>query len=189
MPTPGYCASGARAASRLCRACRGGRGDGAWGCWRLPAALCAGGSIVGTGDGRTGVPRIWLATTAVAPVSPCTSGRRVGYGVVAERAGLNCINYVCVCVAGGGKAANTRGLRSLARGTLGGRASVLTSCGVKKKKEPGFVFAQEGPAELNFPPKIFISLIYSNYGAYEHLGGAFANFGSQVGFLCSDCAA
>ena len=53
---------------------------------------------MGTGDGRTGVPRIWLATTAVAPVSPCTSGRRVGYGVVAERAGLNCINYVCVCV-------------------------------------------------------------------------------------------
>ena len=99
MPTSGYCASGARAASRLCRACRGGRGDGAWGRWRLPAALCAGGSIVGTGDGRTGVPRIWLATTAVAPVSPCTSGRRVGYGVVAERAGLNCINYVCVCVA------------------------------------------------------------------------------------------
>ena len=100
MPTPGYCASGARAASRLCRACRGGRGDGAWGRWRLPAALCAGRSIVGTGDGRTGVPRIWLATTAVAPVSPCTSGRRVGYGVVAERAGLNCINYVCVCVCG-----------------------------------------------------------------------------------------
>ena len=65
---------------------------------RLPAALCAGGSVVGTGDGRTGVPRIWLATTAVAPASPCTSGRRVGYGVVAERAGLNCINYVCVCV-------------------------------------------------------------------------------------------
>ena len=32
---------------------------------------------------------------------PCLSlhlGRRVGYGVVAERAGLNCINYVCVCV-------------------------------------------------------------------------------------------
>ena len=53
---------------------------------------------MGTGDGRTGVPRIWLATTAVAPASPCTSGRRVGYGVVAERAGLNCINYVCVCV-------------------------------------------------------------------------------------------
>ena len=49
---------------------------------------------VSTGDGRTGVPRIWLATTAVAPVSPCTPGRRVGYGVVAERAGLNCINYV-----------------------------------------------------------------------------------------------
>ena len=102
MPTSGYCASGARAASRLCRACRGGRGDGAWGRWRLPAALCAGGSIVGTGDGRTGVPRIWLATTAVAPVSPCTSGRRVGYGVVAERAGLNCINYVCVWGGGGG---------------------------------------------------------------------------------------
>ena len=61
-------------------------------------SICAGRSIVGTGDGRTGVPRIWLATTAVAPVSPCTSGRRVGYGVVAERAGLNCINYVCVCV-------------------------------------------------------------------------------------------
>ena len=52
----------------------------------------------------------------------------------------------------------------------------------------GSDFAQEGPAELIFPPKIFIGLIYSNYGAHEHLGGAFANFGSQVGFLCSDCA-
>ena len=72
-------------------------GHGAAGVCRR-AALCAGGSIVGTGDGRTGVPRIWLATTAVAPASPCTSGRRVGYGVVAERAGLNCINCVCVCV-------------------------------------------------------------------------------------------
>ena len=52
----------------------------------------------------------------------------------------------------------------------------------------GSVLAQEGPAELIFPPKIFIGLIYGNYGAHEHLGGAFANFGSQVGFLCSDCA-
>ena len=54
--------------------------------------------------------------------------------------------------------------------------------------ERGFVFAQEGPAELIFPPKIFIRYIYCIYGAHEHLGGAFANFGSQVGFLCSDCA-
>ena len=52
----------------------------------------------------------------------------------------------------------------------------------------GSVLAQEGPAELIFPPKIFIGYIYCNYGAHEHLGGAFANFGSQVGFLCSDCA-
>ena len=52
----------------------------------------------------------------------------------------------------------------------------------------GSDFAQEGPAELISPPKIFIGLIYGNYGAHEHLGGAFANFGSQVGFLCSDCA-
>ena len=46
-----------------------------------------------------------------------------------------------------------------------------------RKPDLGFVFAQEGPAELNFPPKIFIGLIYSNYGAHEHLGGAFSNFG------------
>ena len=52
----------------------------------------------------------------------------------------------------------------------------------------GSDFAQGGPAELISPPKIFIGLIYGNYGAHEHLGGAFANFGSQVGFLCSDCA-
>ena len=52
----------------------------------------------------------------------------------------------------------------------------------------GSYFAQEGPAELIFPPKIFIGLIYGNYGAHEHLGGAFANFGSQVGFLCSESA-
>ena len=52
----------------------------------------------------------------------------------------------------------------------------------------GFVLAQGRPAELNLSPKIFIDLIYCKYGAHEHLGGAFANFGSQVGFLCSDCA-
>ena len=52
----------------------------------------------------------------------------------------------------------------------------------------GSVSDQGGVAELNFPPKIFIGLIYCRYGAHEHLGGAFANFGSQVGFLCSDCA-
>ena len=46
---------------------------------------------------------------------------------------------------------------------------------------PGSVLAQEGPGELIFPPKIFIGYIYCNYGAHEHLGGAFANFGSQVG--------
>ena len=56
------------------------------------------------------------------------------------------------------------------------------------RKWVGFVFAQEGPAELNFPPKIFIGLIYSNYGAHEHLGGAFSNFGSQAAFLCSESA-
>ena len=52
----------------------------------------------------------------------------------------------------------------------------------------GSVLAQGGPAELKFPAQIFIGYIYCNYGAHEHLGGAFANFGSQVGFLCSDCA-
>ena len=52
----------------------------------------------------------------------------------------------------------------------------------------GSVLAQEGPAELISPPKIFIGYIYCNYGAHEHLGGAFANFGSQVGFLCSESA-
>ena len=52
----------------------------------------------------------------------------------------------------------------------------------------GSVLAQEGPAELKFPAQIFIGYIDCSYGAHEHLGGAFANFGSQVGFLCSDCA-
>ena len=52
----------------------------------------------------------------------------------------------------------------------------------------GSVLAQEGPAELKFPAQIFIGYIDYSYGAHEHLGGAFANFGSQVGFLCSDCA-
>ena len=52
----------------------------------------------------------------------------------------------------------------------------------------GSVLAQGGAAELKFPAQIFIGYIYCNYGAHEHLGGAFANFGSQVGFLCSDCA-
>ena len=56
------------------------------------------------------------------------------------------------------------------------------------ERESGSDFAQEGPAELISPPKNFIGLICGNYGAHEHLGGAFANFGSQVGFLCSDCA-
>ena len=59
---------------------------------------------------------------------------------------------------------------------------------MSKAPRPGSDFAQGGPAELIFPPKIFIGYIYCNYGAHEHLGGAFANFGSQVGFLCSDCA-
>ena len=52
----------------------------------------------------------------------------------------------------------------------------------------GSVLAQGGPAELKFPAQIFIGYIYCNYCAHGHLGGAFANFGSQVGFLCSDCA-
>ena len=55
-------------------------------------------------------------------------------------------------------------------------------------KKRGSVLAQEGPAELKFPAQIFIGYIDYSYGAHEHLGGAFANFGSQVGFLCSDCA-
>ena len=45
-----------------------------------------------------------------------------------------------------------------------------------------------GAAELNFPPKIFIGLIYCNYAAHEHVGGGFAAFGSQVVSLCSESA-
>ena len=52
----------------------------------------------------------------------------------------------------------------------------------------GFDLAQGGPAELKFPAQIFIGYIYCNYEAHEHPGVAFAIFGSQVGFLCSDCA-
>ena len=48
--------------------------------------------------------------------------------------------------------------------------------------------AQEGPAELKFPAQIFIRYIYCIYGAHEHLGGAFSNFGSQAAFLCSASA-
>ena len=59
---------------------------------------------------------------------------------------------------------------------------------VRETGRTGFVLAQGRPAELNLSPKIFIGLIYGNYGAHEHLGGAFANFGSQVGFLCSESA-
>ena len=73
----------------------------------------------------------------------------------------------------------------------GGRVSVISGAELlqlRAKSTSGSVLAQEGPAELIFPPNFFIGLIYSNYGAHEHLGGAFANFGSQVGFLCSDCA-
>ena len=57
-----------------------------------------------------------------------------------------------------------------------------------RSRHTGSVLAQEGPAELKFPAQIFIGYIDCSYGAHEHLGGAFANFGSQVGFLCSDCA-
>ena len=73
----------------------------------------------------------------------------------------------------------------------GGRVSVISGAELlqlRAKSTSGSVLAQEGPAELISPPKIFIGYIYCNYGAHEHLGGAFANFGSQVGFLCSDCA-
>ena len=51
-----------------------------------------------------------------------------------------------------------------------------------------FVLAQGGAVELKFPGKNFFRSIPSNYGPYKHPGAVFANFGSQVGFLCSDCA-
>ena len=56
--------------------------------------------------------------------------------------------------------------------------------GIPPTSAEGSDFAQEGPAELIFPPKIFIGLIYCKYGAHEHLGGAFATFGSQDVVLC-----
>ena len=64
-----------------------------------------------------------------------------------------------------------------------GRLSLLPSA-TSKAGEGGLRSSSGGPGELNFPPKIFIGLIYCKYGAHEHLGGAFATFGSQDVVLC-----
>ena len=69
---------------------------------------------------------------------------------------------------------------------VGETADVLAVDG--ERLPSGFVLAQGGAVELKFPGKNFFRSIPSNYGPYKHPGAVFANFGAQVGFLCSDCA-